>query len=183
MAVHGGADAAQVSRALRSITARRFAPSSDGQTVSFGWVPMTDPLASQITTEDVFVAELVCLGFRQDERVLRAADVRDELKVRIREVQMQTGRRLGRQERAALKETVVTELRVRAPIRRRVAELVWAPRTGEARLFGASKAMTEAVVELFERTFALGMEEMETATLMARLGYVAARPATQPAQE
>lgn len=187
MAVNGKPDQALLARALRNINARRFTPTSDGQTVTFGWVPMTDPLADGLQTEDVFVGEYVCLGFRQDEKVVRAADVRDELKVRSREVTLQTGRRLSRQEKTALKETVVNELRAKAPIRRRVAEIVWDTRNAEARIFGASKNMLTALGELFERTFAVGMDEFETATLAARLGFTAIRskagaPATDETQ-
>src|SRR3954468_19959770 len=98
-----------LSRALKGINARAFTPTTSAETVSFGWVPMGDPLADKLTTEDVFVADMVCLGFRMEQRVVRAADVRDELKMRVREVQHERGRRLSRQERAALKEAVVAE--------------------------------------------------------------------------
>ena len=130
---------------------------------------MTEPLADRLGPEDVFVGELVCLGFRQDERVVRASDVRDELRQRSREIQFERGRRMSREERAALKEAIVAELRDRAPIRRRVAEVVWNPDLAEARMFGASKQMAAACAELFEKTFELGMEEAAVEGLMGRL--------------
>ncbi|MEW5851718.1 MAG: recombination-associated protein RdgC [Myxococcota bacterium] len=157
-------------KALRSINARRFMPTKDAEGVAFGWVPLTDALADHLGPEDVFVGELVCLGFRRDEKVLRAADVRDELKLRVRELQFEKGRRLSRDERAALKDAIVFELRARAPIRRKVAELVWNPEKAEVRLYGASKQMAQACGELFARTFELAMEESEVAGLMVRLG-------------
>ncbi|MBI5495124.1 MAG: recombination-associated protein RdgC [Deltaproteobacteria bacterium] len=169
-----------LAKAARAANARRFAPTTEVETVSFGWVPMTDPLADKLLQEDLFVGEHVCLGFRMDERVVRAADVRDELKMRTRELQYERGRRLTRSERGALKEVVLAEMRARATIRRKVAELVWNPERQEARLFGANKASATACCELFERTFEISMEEVTPDGLMHRAGFGAARPAPEP---
>jgi DNA recombination-dependent growth factor C len=175
--VGGTPDKGFLAKASRAVNTRRFSPTTESETLSFGWVPMTDPLADKLTQEDMFVGDLVCLGFRQDERVVRGADIRDELKFRSRELQLQQGRRLTRAEKAALKEAIVAELRARAPVRRRVAELVWNPERAEARLFGASKQMAQACGELFEKTFTLSLEEVEVEGLMKKLGWTAARPA------
>lgn len=170
-------------KAVKSINGRRFSPTTDSETVSFGWVPMTDPLADNVTQEDTFVGDLVCLGFRQDEKVVRSADVKDELKQRGREIQFERGKPLTRQERTALKEAIIAELRARAPVRRRVAELVWHPERAELRMFGASKAMAATAAELFQKTFSLEMEEVSVETLMGRLGWKAVRPVSDEKTE
>lgn len=117
----------------------------------------------------------MCLGFRVDERVVRATDVRREMKVRTKEIAAERGRPLSRHERAALKEAVIAELRARAPIRTKVAELVWNPRRDEIRLFGASKAMAQAASELLAKTFPIETEEATTQVLAARSGWKAVR--------
>jgi hypothetical protein len=165
-------------KALKSLNARAFSPTSEVETVSFGWVPMTDPLANKMASEDVFVGQFVCLGFRMDERLVRTADVRDELKQRTRELQYEKGRRLSRQERAVLKDAVLAELRARAFIRRRVAELVWQPARQEARLFGAPKPLVLACSELFARTFQFELLEVNTELLMRKLGWQTMRSST-----
>jgi DNA recombination-dependent growth factor C len=157
-------------KGLKSINARRFTPTTESEVVSFGWVPMTDPLADKLGPADVFVGELVCLGFRVDERKVSAADVRDEMKLRTRELQYERGRRLAKMERAALKDAIVAELRARAPVRRKVAELVWSPRRQEARLYGGGKAQAQMCAEVFARTFELAMEEADVTSVALRVG-------------
>lgn len=177
--VGGEPDNGFLAKAARSVNARRFEPTTEAQSLTFGWVPMTDPLADKLLQEDLFMGDLVCLGFRQDERVVRGADVRDEMKMRTRELEFERGRRLSRPERGALKEAIVAELRAKAPVRRRVAELVWNPARMEVRLFGASKQMAQVCGELFEKTFNLSMEEVDVDGLMKRLGWTATRPAPE----
>lgn len=169
--------------AVHSVNARKFIPTSESETVTFGWTKLTDPLSEEnVTTEDLHVGQLICLGFRFDQRVVKAADVRDELKKRVRELQDEQGRKLSRQERFVIKEAVIAELRAQAPVQRKVAELVCDPVRKEARLFGATKLIAQVCTELFEKTFQCSMEEMSVESLIRRLDVPTKDDSAEPAE-
>ena len=171
-------------RALKSISPRRFRPLGRDDARAHGWVSIIDSLADELHGQDVFFDDWVALGFRWEERQVSGRDLRVEVAHRLRALKREN-KRVSPEQRKALKEAVHAELLVKTPPARKIAELLYSPERAEARVFGATLKMAEAMAELFERTFELKMLEANPGELVRRfdLGELIVRSKSTPRLE
>jgi recombination associated protein RdgC len=85
----------------------RFRPCGSLELASEGWVPPLGPRAVELV-HAVGGMLLVCLG--HDERLLPGAVLRQQLEQRVIDLEDREGRRVGRRERAELRERILLEL-------------------------------------------------------------------------
>lgn len=157
-------------RAIRLRAMRPLEPDEEDLERS-GWCKLGEPFELELRYDDTFTADAIVLGFRTDRWRLPSST----LKARLREAEAayleKKGReRLGRRERAELKEMVAKKLRRQSAPATRVVDLVWSLNDGLVRFFSHSPKTGAAMMELFHRTFGLTLVPEAPYTLADRLG-------------
>ena len=136
-----------------------------------GWCKLAEPFELELHYNDVFCNEYVTLGFRTDKWQIPGPI----LKARVREAEAsyleKKGReKLGRKERAELKETVARKLRRQTAPATRMIDLVWSMNEGIVRFFSHAEKPAGNMIELFHKTFGLRLVPESPYTLASRLG-------------
>ena len=126
------------------LMAHVFTPCGKSQEDSFGWIP---PILDE-GSEFVHVANgciMVC-GKRQD-KLLPASVVREELEERAVQIAEREGRRIGRKERAQMRDEIRLDLLPKAFVRSKVHYAYFAPKQGWLLLDAASDKQAEEFLE------------------------------------
>ncbi|MDB4943593.1 MAG: hypothetical protein JWP97_3127 [Labilithrix sp.] len=165
---------------MRAIRLRAMKPlePDDEDLERAGWCKVGEPFEIELGYEDVFYNEYLNLGFRTDKWLLPAS----VLKQRLREAEAayleKKGReRLGRNERAELKEMVSRKLRKQSSPATRMVDLSWSMNEGVVRFFTHADKTAGAMMELFTKTFGLRLVPESPYTLAERLGLSKAQEA------
>lgn len=115
---------------------------------TFGWMPLIR------NSEQWSVASDLCLLIRagKEEKVLPSAVVREELEAKVSEIEVVEGRKVGRKEKADIKEELVFSLRPKAFAKRTD---IWAYIDLKAKLLvlnSTNAGMTEQLFKLLQTT-------------------------------
>lgn len=115
---------------------------------TFGWMPLIR------NSEQWSVASDLCLMIRagKEEKVLPSAVVREELEAKVSEIEVVEGRKVGRKEKADIKEELVFSLRPKAFAKRTD---IWAYIDLKAKLLvlnSTNAGMTEQLFKLLQTT-------------------------------
>lgn len=158
---------------MRSVRLRAMKPleADDDDLERSGWCKVGEPFELELHYDDVFYNEYVVLGLRTDRWKIPGP----MLKARLREAEAayleKKGReKLGRKERAELKENVARKLRREMTPSTRMIDLVWSMNEGTVRFFSHSEKAAANMLELFQKTFGLKLSAESPYTLAARLG-------------
>jgi DNA recombination-dependent growth factor C len=151
-------------RAMRPLTADE----SDAE--RSGWCVLGEPLDTSMPAARVFLDGYVNLGFRTDRWAIPGPLLRAKLREAEAAHLARTGReRLGRAERAELKDFVVRELRKKLVPSTRAVDLSWSLDEGVVRFFSHAAKTTAAMLDLFEKTFGFELVAESPYTLAQRL--------------
>lgn len=136
-----------------------------------GWCVMGDPLDVELARDRIYLDGFLNLGLRTDRWAIPSALV----KTRLREAEAahlarQERERLGRREKAELKEVVLRELRKKLLPSIRSVDLSWSLEERIVRFFSHSKKSTATMIELFQHTFGFELVPESPYTLGRRLG-------------
>ena len=161
-------------KSMRAIRLRAMKPleAEDEDLERSGWCKIGEPFELELRGDDVFGGDaLLALGFRTDRWQIPSS----MLKQRVREAEAayleKKGReKLGRKEKAELKEMVAKKLRRQMSPTTRVVDFVWSLEDGLVRFFSHSPKAAGNMLELFEKTFGLKLVAEAPYTLAARLG-------------
>ena len=163
---------------MRAIRLRAMKPleAEDEDLERSGWCKVAEPFEIELHYDDVFCNEYVALGFRTDRWQIPGP----MLKARVREAEAayleKKGReKLGRKERAELKESVARKLRKQSAPSTRMVDLVWSLNDGIVRFFSHSDKAAGNMTELFHKTFGLRLVAEAPYTLATRLGLTKAQ--------
>jgi DNA recombination-dependent growth factor C len=158
---------------MRAIRLRAMKPleAEDDDLERSGWSKLAEPFEIELRYDDVFYNEFVVLGFRTDRWQIPGP----MLKARVREAEAayleKKGReKLGRKERAELKESVARKLRKQTAPSTRVVDVVWSLDEGLVRFFSHAEKAAGNMIELFHKTFGLRLVPESPYTLAERLG-------------
>jgi recombination associated protein RdgC len=158
---------------MRSIRLRAMKPlePDDEDLERSGWCKIGEPFEIELHYDDVFYNEYLNLGLRTDTWRLPGA----MLKQRVREAEAvyleKKGReRLGRTEKAELKEMVARKLRKQTAPATRLVDMSWSMNEGVVRFFSHAEKAAGNMIELFFRTFGVKLVAESPYTLAARLG-------------
>lgn len=158
---------------MRAIRLRAMKPleADDEDLERTGWCKVGEPFEIELHYEDVFYNEYLNLGIRTDKWQLPST----MLKQRVREAEAayleKKGRdRLGRTEKAELKEMVARKLRKQTAPATRMVDVSWSMNEGVVRFFSHAEKAAGNMIELFFRTFGLKLVAEAPYTLAARLG-------------
>jgi recombination associated protein RdgC len=158
---------------MRAIRLRAMKPleAEDEDLERSGWCKVGEPFDIDLHYEDVFYNEYLNLGIRTDKWQLPST----LLKQRVREAEAayleKKGReRLGRAEKAELKEMVARKLRKQSAPTTRMVDVSWSMNEGVVRFFSHAEKPAGNMIELFFRTFGLRLVPESPYTLAARLG-------------
>ncbi len=158
---------------MRAIRLRAMKPlePEDADLERSGWCKVGEPFEIELRYEDVFYNEYVNLGLRTDKWRLPTS----MLKQRLREAEAayleKKGReRLGRAEKAELKEMVSRKLRKQMSPATRMIDVSWSMNEGVVRFFSHAEKAGAQMMELFTKTFGLKLVPEAPYTLAARLG-------------
>jgi DNA recombination-dependent growth factor C len=126
----------------------------------------------------VFFNEYVVLGFRTDRWVIPGP----VLRARVREAEAsyleKKGReRLSRQEKEEIKQIVFRRLRRSMTPRSTTVDLSWSLGERIVRFFSHSQKVGASMMELFKKTFGLGLVPESPYTLATRIGLDRAQEA------
>jgi DNA recombination-dependent growth factor C len=137
-----------------------------------GWCVMGEPLDVELDRSRIFLDGYLNLGLRTDRWAIPSA----LLKTRLREVEAaerarKERDRLGRREKAEIKELVTRELRKKLLPSIRSVDLSWSLEEGLVRFFSHSKKSTGVMIELFQHTFGFELVPESPFTLGRRLGF------------
>lgn len=141
---------------LERIRARRFVPLTVDaeEDVSFGWVPLGNPLSTEFRTADLFLNEYLVLGLRIDKwsipPVLLKAAVRQAERAKL---ETEGRAHLTRTERGEILDRERTRLKRLSLPRVRVIDMAWNLDLGELRVSSLSRNVNEWFVHHFELTF------------------------------
>lgn len=158
---------------MRAIRLRAMKPleAEDADLERSGWCKVGEPFELELRYEDVFYNEYVNLGLRTDKWRLPTS----MLKQRLREAEAayleKKGReRLGRAEKAELKEMVSRKLRKQMSPATRMIDVSWSMNEGVVRFFSHAEKAGAQMMELFTKTFGLKLVPEAPYTTAARLG-------------
>lgn len=136
-----------------------------------GWCVLGDPQDLSLPRERIYLDGYVNLGFRTDRWAIPGPLLRTKVREAESKYLDKKGReRLGRRERAEIKEIVIRELRKKLVPTTRAVDLSWALEEGVVRFFSHTERTTAAMVELFEKTFGIELVAESPYTLAERLG-------------
>ena len=168
-----GEAATSMSKAHEAIVSFAMRPLNPDEpdTERSGWCVMGEALDVSMPHERVFLDGYINLGFRTDKWAIPGP----LLKTKVREAEAaykeRSGRdRLGKREKSEIKEVVTRELRKKLVPSTRVIDLTWSLEEGLIRFFSHSERVTNAMAELFEKTFKLPLTHESPFTLSQRLG-------------
>lgn len=125
-----------------------FRPCGSQEPVSFGWVPPMGRLSSQLVHISQGYA-LICL--RKEERLLPASVVKEELDLRVEDIEQKEHRKLRRQEKNDLRENITQELMPRAFTRARPTYALYAPQEGYLLVDASSFNRAEELTALLRK--------------------------------
>ncbi len=136
-----------------------------------GWSKLGEPFELDLTYDNVFYNEFIVLGLRTDRWQIPGP----MLKARVREAEAaylaKKGReKLGRKEKADLKESVARKLRKELSPVTRVVDFTWSLNEGVVRFFTHSEKAGIGMTELFHKTFGLRLIQQSPYTLAERIG-------------
>lgn len=157
-------------RAVRLRAMKPLAPDEEDLERS-GWCKIGEPFELELHYDDVFFNEFIVLGFRTDRWQIPGP----MLKARVREAEVaylaKKGReKLGRKEKAELKENVARKLRKETAPATRVVDVAWSLNDGIVRFFSHAEKTAGNMIELFHKTFGLRLVAESPYTLAERLG-------------
>ncbi len=137
-----------------------------------GWCVMGDPLDVELPRERIYLDGFLNLGLRTDRWAIPSA----LFKTRLREAEVahlarKERDRLGRREKAELKEVVMRELRKKLLPSIRSVDLSWSLEENVVRFFSHSKKSTATMIELFQHTFGFELVPESPYTLGRRIGF------------
>ena len=136
-----------------------------------GWCVLGDPLDVSLPRERIYLDGYLNLGFRTDRWAIPGPLLRTKVRQAEAAYLEKKGReRLGRRERAEIKEVVTRELRKKLVPSTRVVDLSWSLEEGVVRFFSHTERATLAMIDLFQRTFGIELVPESPYTLAARLG-------------
>lgn len=135
-----------------SLQAHRFKSCGAAQQHSIGWV---NPVTRQLDEDSTFVhatlgAMLVCA--KQEQRILPAGAVREQLDERIEQIEQQTGRRVRGKQKTELKDEVVFDMLPRAFTQSRYTYALIDVNNGWLLVDAASTAKAEEIIDLLRQS-------------------------------
>jgi DNA recombination-dependent growth factor C len=137
-----------------------------------GWCVMGDPMDLALDRSRVYLDGFLNLGLRTDRWAIPSA----LFKTRVREVEAQEKvrrerERLGRREKAEIKELVTRELRKKLLPSIRAVDLSWSLEENVVRFFTHSKKTTDVMLDLFQKTFGVALVAESPYSLGERIGF------------
>lgn len=142
----------------------------DGEVkTSVGWVRDDNPFATE-WPDGVFDGHLVAVKLRVDTLKIPAKTMREHLRADEREHMRTLARALTRPEKDQIKADVLRYLRRRTMPKMLLVDVLWDLNTGIVRLFSTSRPVAGFFVELFERTFSVGVQILGPMTVLAHRG-------------
>lgn len=136
-----------------------------------GWCVMGDPLDLSLPRDRVFLDGWVTLGLRTDRWAIPGPLFKSKLREAEAKYLEKKGReRLGRREKAELKEVVTFELRKKLVPVTRAIDLTWSLEENLVRFFSHADKPTGIMLELFKATFGIDLVPESPFTLNERLG-------------
>jgi hypothetical protein len=141
-----------------------------------GWCVMGDPMDIELDRSRLYLDGFLNLGLRTDRWAIPSA----LFKTRLREVEAQEKARkerdrLGRKEKAEIKELVTRELRKKLLPSIRAVDLSWSLEENVVRFFTHSKKTTDVMIDLFQKTFGFELVAESPYTLGKRIGFTDAQ--------
>lgn len=135
-----------------------------------GWCVLGEPLDVSMPPARVYLDGYLNLGLRTDRWAIPGPLLRTKVREAEAAYLAKQGRdRLGRRERAEIKEVVMRELRKKLVPTTRVVDLTWSLEEGVVRFFSHTERATLAMLELFQRTFGVELVAESPYTLADRL--------------
>jgi recombination associated protein RdgC len=160
-------------RFINTLRLRAMKPldADDEQPERSGWCVLGDPYELELSYEKVFYNDYMNLGFRTDRWAIPPALLRANVREAEAAYLEKKGReRLTKRERTEIKELVLKQMRRQTTPVVRVIDLSWSLDEGIVRFFSHSQRPTAAMLDLFEKTFALKLMPEAPYTLASRLG-------------
>lgn len=136
-----------------------------------GWCSIENPLDCELDHSKVFFNSYLNLGLRTDRWVIPGPLLKAHLAEAEREHLQKRGReKLTRREKEEIRVTVSRRLRAQVLPVMSVIDLSWNLENGVVRFWSQSPRALEALTELFEDTFQLGLVPESPATAALSLG-------------
>ncbi len=139
-----------------------------------GWVNIQDPLDRTFASgNNIFFNEYLCLGLRMDRWAIPTPLLKAKLKEANKVFLESSGQeRIGRRQRAAIKQQVIRGLREQMMPSMKVIDVVWNINQAQVKFWSHGKGMVEAFMGLFEHTFGMRLipESPYTAAMALGLG-------------
>ena len=133
---------------------------------SIGWVNVFDPLDAKLALEKVLFGKYIILGLRRDKKTLPGALFKARFTEALRaQARERKGRKLSREEMAALKENVRNAMLSAVMPAMAVYEVVWNYETHEVFFSSGARKAADEFAEVFEESFGLALAEQ---TLVSR---------------
>ncbi len=145
-------------RYLRNIKLRKFEPltAEDVESERSGWCVIDRVFDLDFNHEKVFYNSYLNLGFRVDRWRVPAALLKAQLAEAEEELKAKKGlNKLGRTQKADLKQRITIRLRKRTLPSMRAFDLSWNLETGVVLFWSNSRRLHEELTTLFEKTFEL----------------------------
>jgi len=124
---------------------RSFEPCTSSQALSLGWVP---PLGEEAEDLVHAAADCILLRLKREEKLLPATVVREQLELKIAEIQSAQGRKVYRKERLSLKDEIVQDCLPRAFTRSSYIHAYIDTRSNWVLVDAASAARAEELLNL-----------------------------------
>lgn len=155
-------------RAMRPLSA------TEPEAERSGWCVMGDPLDVELARERIYKDGFLNLGLRTDRWAIPGPLLRTKVREAEASLLAQRGQeRLGRRDKAEVKERVTLELRKKLVPSTRSIDLSWSLEEGVVRFFSHAEKARHTMLDLFKKTFGIELVGESPYTLGARLGLTA----------
>lgn len=147
----------------RGVVAHKFVPvDPKGESDrSMGWVAIDDLDETELGGGRIFAGtgqSELRVSLRRDRLIAPPVEVKRQLAQKQRHLEAERGRPLSRTEKKNLKQQIERSLRSKVFPQTRVHDLVWDLDASTVLFWGSTKQATEALADLFGKSFALQLE-------------------------
>jgi recombination associated protein RdgC len=171
--VDGEVKARYQSKYLEAIALRAFRPlkPSDEDEERVGWCSIHQPIDLDLTADKVYDGDFVNLGLRVDRYRIPGAILKAHMAEAEAAMLAELGKeRLSRSQKEDLRAMVLRKLKERSMPVMRTYDLSWDVGTGIVRFFGTTAKIHDVLLEIFEKTFNLGLIREGAYTRAERIG-------------
>jgi len=137
---------------------------------TIGWVPVKDPMATEIKRENVFFNEYIVFSLRIDKWAIPTSWLKARMNQIIAERYPDPERKISKRIKNEIRLEVTTDIKQHIIPSMKIVDVVWNFHERKLRFWSNSKNVCDEFVEFFENTFDITLTPDSPYTMAEKLG-------------